>query len=90
MLAWASFARTPDYVGYIAFERTPLSRARPSSSKLYLFPEAAGRGIGGAALNWVSEQATALGLKRLRLFVNKHNAQAVRAYLGRALALIKT
>lgn len=71
---------TPDYVGYIAFEPRP-SEDEAFLHKLYLLPEAAGRGIGAAALNWVSEQATALGLKRLRLFVNKHNLQAVRAYL---------
>lgn len=71
---------TPDYVGYIAFEPRP-SEDHAFLHKLYLLPEAAGRGFGAAALNWVSEQATALGLKRLRLFVNKHNVQAVRAYL---------
>jgi GNAT superfamily N-acetyltransferase len=70
----------PDYVGYIAFEPRP-SEDEAFLHKLYLLPEAAGRGIGATALNWVSEQATALGLKRQRLFVNKHNVQAVRAYL---------
>jgi len=70
----------PDYVGYIAFEPRP-SEDEAFLHKLYLLPEAAGRGFGAAALNWVSEQAAGLGLKRLRLFVNKHNVQAVRAYL---------
>ena len=71
---------TPDYVGFIAFEpRTHEDDA--FLHKLYILPEAAGQGIGAAALNWVSEQAAKHGLKRLRLFVNKRNVQAVRAYL---------
>ncbi len=67
-------------LGFVAFE----SRAHEDEAflhKLYLLPEAAGRGLGAAALNWVSEQAATRGLKRLRLFVNKRNVQAVRAYL---------
>jgi GNAT superfamily N-acetyltransferase len=67
-------------VGFAAFEpRTQEDEA--FLHKLYLLPEAAGQGLGAAALNWVSEQAAARGLKRLRLFVNKRNVQAVRAYL---------
>jgi GNAT superfamily N-acetyltransferase len=77
---YALIRRDDHDVGFIAFE----PRTHDNEGflhKLYILPEAAGQGIGAAALNWVSEQAAALGLKRLRLFVNKHNVQAVRAYL---------
>jgi ribosomal protein S18 acetylase RimI-like enzyme len=67
-------------VGFIAFEpRTHEDEA--FLHKLYVLPETAGQGMGAAALNWVSEQAASHELKRLRLFVNKHNVRAVRAYL---------
>ena len=67
-------------VGYVAFEPRP-DAGDAFLHKLYVLPEAAGKGIGAAALNWVSAQASAQGLKRLRLLVNKRNTQAVRAYL---------
>lgn len=48
--------------------------------KLYLQPEASGRGIGAMALRWVFDQARAHGRDAVRLVVNKQNAQAIRAY----------
>lgn len=67
-------------VGFVAFEPR-IADGESFLHKLYILPEAAGKGIGAAALNWVSEQSKALDLKQVRLLVNKHNHQAVRAYL---------
>ncbi len=66
-------------VGYVAFEPLP-GKGEAFLHKLYLLPETAGVGLGSAALQWVAEQARALGLDRVRLCVNKHNAGAIRAY----------
>ena len=67
-------------VGFVAFE--PRAQDREAFlHKLYLLPEFAGCGMGSLALRWVTEQARARGLERLRLCVNKHNAGAIRAYL---------
>ena len=67
-------------LGYIHIE------PRPAASdlflhKLYLLPEAAGRGIGAAALRWVEAQARQHAAPAIRLTVNKHNTNAIRAYL---------
>lgn len=67
-------------VGYVAFEPR-MKEGEAFLHKLYLVPEAAGKGIGAAALDWVTEQAAALELSKVRLFVNKLNAPAVRAYM---------
>ena len=79
-ICYALIEQQNQVVGYVAFEPRP-DLEEAFLHKLYLLPEAAGKGAGAAALNWVSEQVSALGLKRLRLFVNKRNAPAVRAYL---------
>lgn len=65
-------------VGFTAFEP---QEEEAFLHKLYLLPEVAGQGLGALALEWVTEQARLLGLQRLKLFVNKNNAGAIRAYL---------
>ncbi len=67
-------------VGFVAFEPRPQD-GEAFLHKLYLLPEFAGRGMGALALRWVTDQAQARGLQRLRLCVNKHNSAAIRAYL---------
>ena len=69
-----------EVVGFTAFEPKPAD-GEAFLHKLYLLPEASGCGAGAEALKWVSEQARNLGMLRLRLFVNKYNAGAIRAYL---------
>ncbi|MDB6139892.1 MAG: Ribosomal protein acetylase RimI [Verrucomicrobiaceae bacterium] len=66
-------------VGFTAFEPRQ-ENGEAFLHKLYLLPEFAGRGVGAQALQWVAEQARTLGLPSLRLFVNKHNTGAIRAY----------
>ena len=67
-------------VGFVAFE--PNARTGEAFlHKLYLLPEMAGKGAGAQGLAWVSQQARSGGMGRVRLFVNKHNHAAVRAYL---------
>lgn len=67
-------------VGFTAFEPR-VEDGEAFLHKLYLLPEMAGQGFGAQALEWVTEQARLLGLQHLKLFVNKHNAGAIRAYL---------
>ena len=68
--------------GYLSFE--PL-RAEKSAflHKLYVLPEFHGIGAGAMALGWVEQAAARAGLRAVKLRVNKHNAQAIRAYLRR-------
>lgn len=49
--------------------------------KLYVHPAAQRRGIGAALLGNIEAWARAQGAARLRLQVNRGNAQAIRAYL---------
>ncbi|MDB6075979.1 MAG: Ribosomal protein acetylase RimI [Verrucomicrobiaceae bacterium] len=68
-----------DAIGFTAFEPR-LAAEEAFLHKLYLLPEFAGKGVGAESLKWVTEQARSLSLRRLRLFVNKHNTSAIRAY----------
>lgn len=65
-------------VGYIGIE---LRAEDLFLHKLYLQPEASGLGIGAKALQWVEAQARSEYRSAIRLVVNKHNTQAIRAYL---------
>jgi GNAT superfamily N-acetyltransferase len=49
--------------------------------KLYLLPEAHGRGVGATTLHWLTQFARDRGLAHIRLRVNRQNAPAIRAYL---------
>lgn len=51
--------------------------------KLYLLPEFHRMGAGALALDWVENAATRIGLRLVKLRVNKNNAAAIRAYLRR-------
>jgi RimJ/RimL family protein N-acetyltransferase len=66
--------------GYLSFEVLRGERTA-FLHKLYVCPEFHGAGAGALALRWVVESAARLGLGAVRLRVNKHNAQAIRAYL---------
>ena len=48
--------------------------------KLYLIPEAMGRGLGSALLAEVTSRAKERGVSFLQLGVNKYNAKAIKAY----------
>lgn len=68
--------------GYLSFEAL---RAEKTAflHKLYLLPEFHGVGAGAMALDWVEQAAARVGLRFVKLRVNKHNATAIRAYLRR-------
>ncbi len=68
--------------GYLSFEAL---RAEKSAflHKLYLLPEFHGIGAGALALDWVEHAAARVGLRFVKLRVNKNNATAIRAYLRR-------
>jgi len=77
-VVYALIRRGDEAVGYVGIE------ARSNDlflHKLYILPEAAGQGIGAAALQWAVAQALARGLTAVRLVVNKNNVQAIRSYL---------
>jgi GNAT superfamily N-acetyltransferase len=49
-------------------------------SKLYVLKTARGNGIGKAALSFMETRAKELGLKKIRLTVNKFNSNSIKAY----------
>jgi GNAT superfamily N-acetyltransferase len=66
--------------GYLSFDLLPRERVA-FLNKLYLLPGHQGVGAGAAALGWVESQARRLGLRAVRLRVNRNNAPAIRSYL---------
>ncbi len=66
--------------GYLSFEILRQDRAA-FLHKLYLMPECHGIGAGAMALDWVEQCASKLGMRQVRLRVNKGNRPAIRAYL---------
>lgn len=66
--------------GYLSFE--PLRTEKAAFlHKLYVLPDFHGIGAGALALQWVEQVAARIGLRYLKLRVNKHNDLAIRAYL---------
>ncbi len=51
-------------------------------SKLYLFEEYRGKGLGRRAFEYVEHEAHVQGCRRMRLEVNDHNERAMRFYEG--------
>lgn len=49
-------------------------------SKLYVLNAARGKGVGKAALSFLESHARELGLKKIKLTVNKDNTHSIRAY----------
>jgi ribosomal protein S18 acetylase RimI-like enzyme len=77
-VVYALMRRGDEAVGYVGIEAQTNDLFL---HKLYILPEAAGQGIGAAALQWAAAQAIARGLTAVRLVVNKNNVQAIRSYL---------
>jgi ribosomal protein S18 acetylase RimI-like enzyme len=65
--------------GYLALAPDPLNR-RLQLSKLYIDAGMRGQGIGKDALMQIKEMAGEQGYETLWLTVNKHNADAIKAY----------
>ena len=57
--------------------------------KLYLLPEKQGRGIGSCAIELVRQQLKASGVRRLRLNVNRQNANAIRCYANNGFTMVQ-
>ena len=68
--------------GYLSFEALRHEKAA-FLHKLYLLPEFHGVGAGALALDWVEHAAARMGMRSIKLRVNKNNATAIRAYLRR-------
>ena len=57
--------------------------------KLYLLPDMQGQGIGSKAIEMVKEQARSTGVRRLRLNVNRQNANAIKCYSKNAFTMVQ-
>ncbi len=65
------------FVGYFSFS---IREDVLFLSKLYVLKSARGNGIARAALSFIQEKGQELGLKKIRLTVNKYNSNAIVAY----------
>ena len=68
-------------VGFFSFFECPEERSVIKLDKLYLGSAFHGKGIGSAALNYLTECASDAGYSAIRLNVNKLNKRAITAYL---------
>lgn len=78
-LWWDVLRRDGELVGFVQYELG----AKPGElkiDKLYIRYSERGRGLGGALLRHVEQEARAIGCHRLYLQVNKHNTSAIGAY----------
>lgn len=68
-------------LGFAGFELNYAKGPTAKLHKLYLLPEAQGKGLGKTLLLEVVQRARAAGQKKLQLNVNKYNRQAIDFYL---------
>lgn len=68
-------------LGFAGFELNYSEGLKAKLHKIYLLPEAQGKGAGKALILEVSEQAKKAGQKTLLLNVNKYNQNAIDFYL---------
>ena len=66
-----------NYVGYFSFS---VNEDFLFLSKLYVLKSARGNGIAKAALSFIEGKVQELGLKKIRLTVNKYNSNSIVAY----------
>jgi ribosomal protein S18 acetylase RimI-like enzyme len=78
-VVWELAAESLTPVGFHACAFDPADRTL-KLHKLYVLPEAQGRGFGKALLERVRALAGTLGARKAWLQVNKNNAAAIRAY----------
>ncbi|MER3376198.1 MAG: GNAT family N-acetyltransferase [Allomuricauda sp.] len=66
-----------DFVGYFSFS---IEENALFLSKLYVLKSARGNGVARAALSFIQSKGQELGLKKIKLTVNKYNSNAIVAY----------
>ena len=75
--------------GYLAWGQWNSVPPTAKLHKLYLLPEKQGQGIGSAAIGLVKQEAKAAGYIRLRLNVNRRNANAIKCYTGNGFTMVQ-
>ena len=76
-------------LGFAGFELNYAEGPTAKLHKLYLLPEAQGKGLGKTLLLEVAKRARAAGQKMLQLNVNKYNRQAIDFYLAMGFVTIR-
>lgn len=66
-----------EYVGYFSFI---IIEDFLFLSKFYVLKSVRGKGIGKAALQFIEDRVRELGLKKIKLTVNKYNSNSIKAY----------
>ena len=75
--------------GYLAWGPWHAVPGTAKLHKLYLLADQQGRGIGGSAIELVKQQCRAAGCIRLRLNVNRQNANAIKCYTGNGFTMVQ-
>lgn len=57
--------------------------------KIYLLPDKQGQGIGSRAIEMVKKQVEAMGIRRLRLNVNRQNFKAIQCYANNGFTMVQ-
>ena len=74
-------------LGYLRLQMLP---DEMKLSKLYLMPNAQGKGLGDMAMDKVNERVADIGYKRISLFVNINNQRAISFYKKHGYFVEKT
>ena len=75
--------------GYLAWGPLAEEPRTVKLHKLYLLPEKQRQGIGSRAIALVKQQVKAAGASRLRLNVNRQNANAIQCYTRNGFAVVQ-
>ena len=75
--------------GYLAWGFWHAVPGTAKLHKLYLLPDQQGRGIGSSAIELVKQQCRAAGCRRVRLNVNRQNANAIKCYTGNGFTMVQ-
>jgi ribosomal protein S18 acetylase RimI-like enzyme len=78
-VTWELILADDTPIGFLSHSHVPDER-RVNLHKLYVLPAWHGRGVGQAGLARVQDHARARSATTVSLYVNKHNAKAIRAY----------
>jgi diamine N-acetyltransferase len=67
-------------MGFAAFEINYQGLSITKIHKIYILPEAQGKGLGKSLFDRISQESSEKGVKRLNLNVNRHNDKALEFY----------
>ena len=80
---------TNEIAGFLAWGPWHTAPETAKLHKLYLLPEKQKQGIGSSAIELVRQQLKDAGFRRLRLNVNRQNANAIKCYSSNGFMMVQ-